>query len=244
MAASVSSQAAGAGQVRRRRLEQRFGVGTGDGGEFGHGLLRARSSGGRAARRGRPALTSLRRICSAPLTASAATCSRSASRALTACCSASARAAATILLPSSVARALASSTMACARRSASARRCGGSLRALASSASTRLLAADSSALALSAAARPSAIFCARSSSAVGDRRPHELHREPDQDQEHDHLDDQGTGDAHFSSFSLGTNRAARGMTWVDENAAITSAGWRSAPGTGWRWRTTARYRCR
>ena len=31
----------------------------------------------------------------------------------------------------------------------------------------------------------------------GQRRPDELHGEPDQDQEHNHLNDQGTGDAHF-----------------------------------------------
>jgi hypothetical protein len=75
--------------------------------------------------------------------------------------------------------------------------CAVSLRDLASSASTRWLAADSSDLALSAAARPSAILLARSSSAAAIGRPHEFHREPDQDQEHDHLNDQGTGDAHF-----------------------------------------------
>jgi ABC-type nickel/cobalt efflux system permease component RcnA len=40
------------------------------------------------------------------------------------------------------------------------------------------------------------------------RRPHELHREPDQDQEHDHLNDQGTGDAHF--FILQPQRACDG----------------------------------
>jgi len=34
-----------------------------------------------------------------------------------------------------------------------------------------------------------------------DRRPDELHREPDQDQEHDHLDDQGAGDVHGSSLN-------------------------------------------
>jgi hypothetical protein len=52
------------------------------------------------------------------------------------------------------------------RRSASARRAAVSVRDLASSASTRWLAALSSDLALSAAARPSAIFFARSSSAA------------------------------------------------------------------------------
>src|SRR5674476_585518 len=112
------------------------------------------------------ALTSRRRICSAPLTANAATCSRKASRALMLCCSASTLAAATILLPSSVAFDLASSTMAWPRRSASARRAVVSVRDFASSASTRLLARESSDLALSAAARPSAILLARSSSAA------------------------------------------------------------------------------
>jgi hypothetical protein len=54
---------------------------------------------------------------------------------------------------------------AIARRSASAKREAVSLRDWANSASTRALALESSALALSAAARPSAIFSARSSSA-------------------------------------------------------------------------------
>ena len=63
-------------------------------------------------------------------------------------------------------RALASSTIDCASRSASARRCAASVRAAASCSSTRLLAVDSSALALSAADKPSAIFFARSSSAA------------------------------------------------------------------------------
>ena len=63
-----------------------------------------------------------------------------------------------ILLPSSVARALASSMIVKARRSASAKRMAVSLREVANSASTRWLAAASSDLALSAAARPSAIF--------------------------------------------------------------------------------------
>src|SRR6218665_2835469 len=57
-----------------------------------------------------------------------APCPLTASRACTSCCSASARAAATSLLPSSVARALASSMMAWARRSASASRAAVSLR--------------------------------------------------------------------------------------------------------------------
>src|SRR5688572_27777986 len=70
-----------------------------------------------------------------------------------------------ILLPSSVARALASSTMAWARRSASARRWADSLRAWPSATSTLRSASVNATLALSAAARPSAIFWARSSSA-------------------------------------------------------------------------------
>jgi hypothetical protein len=53
-----------------------------------------------------------------------------------------------------------------ARRSASASRVAVSVRVLASSCSTFLSAACSSAFALSAAARPSAIFSARSSSAA------------------------------------------------------------------------------
>ena len=46
-----------------------------------------------------------------------------------------------------------------------------------------------------------------------DRRPDELHREPDQDQEHDHLNDEGTGDAHFSSFSPERLVDTRAVTW-------------------------------
>src|SRR5665647_2688243 len=60
-----------------------------------------------------------------------------ASRALTICWSASTLAAAMILLPSSVAFDLASSTMAWPRRSASARRAAVSVRELANSASIR-----------------------------------------------------------------------------------------------------------
>src|ERR1035437_1990938 len=71
-----------------------------------------------------------------------------------------------ILLPSSVAFDLASSTMAWPRRSASARRAVVSVRDFASSASTRLLARESSDLAVSAATRPSAILLARSSNAA------------------------------------------------------------------------------
>src|SRR6516225_5602316 len=106
-------------------------------------------------------LTSRRRICSAPLTASAATWSRSASRALVDSCCASACAWATILAPSSVALALASSTICRAMRSALARRWATSLRALASSSSMRLLALASSERALSAADRPSCTLRAR-----------------------------------------------------------------------------------
>ena len=91
-------------------------------------------------------------------------------------------------------------------------RLGLSLRAWPVPASTRLSAAASSALALSAAARPSAIFLARSSSAFVDRRPDEFHREPDQDQEHDHLNDQGSVDAHV--FILLPNDEAMREAWV------------------------------
>src|SRR6516225_3311545 len=106
-------------------------------------------------------LTSRRRICSAPLTASAATWSRSASRALVLSCCASAWAWATIFAPSSVALALASSTICRAMRSALAMRWAASLRAFASSSSMRLLALASSLRALSAADRPSCTLRAR-----------------------------------------------------------------------------------
>src|SRR5438093_5701940 len=148
------------GQVTTRGLEQGLGVGAGDGCKFGHGdqsSVRRRPSRSACA----AAFTSLRRIASAPRTASAATSSRSASRALTISCVASAFAAATILAASSLARALASSISDCARRSASARRLATSSRAADSCDSTRWFAAARSAFAFSAADRPAALFLER-----------------------------------------------------------------------------------
>src|SRR5574343_243673 len=153
-------------------LEQGFGVGTGDGCYFGHFLARVECRDQSSVFRRvsssawTPALTSRFRICSAPLTASTATCSRRASRAFTDSCSASALAAATILAPSSLARDLASSTSCWARRSASARRLAASSLADVSAAATFFSESASATLALSAADRPSAIFFARSSRAA------------------------------------------------------------------------------
>jgi hypothetical protein len=143
------------------------------------------------------------------LTARAATWSRSASRALLASCSASTLAAATIFAPSALARPLASSTIDCARRSAVGQALGGVV------AGGRQLRLDAL-----VGLRQFGLGLVGGRQAVGDllrpcvergrdRRPDVLHREPDQDQEHDHLNDECGGDAH-SAFGERSKAAASG----------------------------------
>ena len=74
-----------------------------------------------------------------------------------------------------------------------------------------------------------------------DRGPDEFHREPDQDQEHDHLGDEGTVDVHFDASITVTDNAALhklrcrpatagrggGAAAPGSSLVLTWAGWRS-----------------
>src|SRR5260221_6817310 len=152
----------GAGLVGE--AEHGLGVGPGDGRGFGHRGQISRFSWA-SSWAWVLASTSRRRIFAAPATASAATCSRSASLARATCWSMSALAAARMRSASARAAALASSSICASRFSAEEMISPTRPRAFASSSPARLPAASSSCLPRSPAASPSAIVFWRSSMA-------------------------------------------------------------------------------
>src|SRR5712691_5519094 len=151
----------GEGARLLREAEHGFGVGPGDGRRLGHrqiSFLSWPSSSAWVC-----AFTSRRRIFSAPLTASEATCSLSISLAWAICWSMSALAAARMRSASALAAAFASSIICASRFSAEPMISPTRSRARASSSCARLPAASRSRLPCSPAASPSAICFWRSS---------------------------------------------------------------------------------
>src|SRR5437773_6961478 len=148
-------QPRGEGARLLREAEHGLGVGPGDGGGFGHGQISRLSWPSSSACVSE--LISRRRIFSAPATASAATCSLSASLARATCWSMSALAAARMRSASALAAAFASSSICASRFSAEPMISPTRSRASASSSCARLPAASRSRLPCSPAARPSAI---------------------------------------------------------------------------------------
>src|SRR6266513_384977 len=148
-------QPRGEGARLLREAEHGFGVGPGDGRGFGHGQISRLSWPSSSACVSE--LISRRRIFSAPATASAATCSLSASLARATCWSMSALAAARMRSASALAAAFASSSICASRFSAEPMISPTRSRASASSSCARLPAASRSRLPCSPAARPSAI---------------------------------------------------------------------------------------
>src|SRR5436309_11107758 len=159
-------QPRGEGARLLREPEHGFGVGSGDGRGFGHGQISRLSWPSSSACVSE--LISRRRIFSAPATASAATCSLSASLARATCWSMSALAAARMRSASALAAAFASSSICASRFSAEPMISPTRSRASASSSCARLPAASRSRLPCSPAARPSAIcFWRRSIARIG-----------------------------------------------------------------------------
>ena len=137
---------------------------------------------------------------------------------------------------------LASSIIDCARRSASARRWAASVRADDSSFSMRLLAVAELGLGLVGSRQAFADLGGALVERGGDRRPDLLHREPDQKQEHDQLDDQGGGDAHVDDLGEKTIAVRRACAAGpgESLGQVAPAG----RGTGSPSCTRARCRCR